>query len=334
MPLVLLGPTATGKSELALRLGERLGGEIVNADALQVYRGFDIGTAKPGPEARRRVPHHLLDILEPHERFSAGAFARLGREAVEGIRERGHLPLVVGGSGLYLRALLEGMSPIPEISERLRSWTLGVAADRGAAELARMLRVLDPALAERLEPADVQRLQRGVAVALGTGRTLSSWQAEPPRVASLPAARLGLTLPRALLYDRIAGRVFEMLAAGWVGEVESLLAAGLDPGLPAFRAIGYRELARYVLGEWGRDEAVEATIRATRRFAKRQLTWFRKEPGIRWFQARDLQAVERQILADLENRREHGEAHDQHPGRFSLPEPQRGAPDDGGADDG
>lgn len=286
--LCLVGPTATGKTALALDLAGPLGGEIVNADALQVYRGLDIGTAKPGPEDRRRAPHHLIDVLEPDEPFSAGEFARRARAAIEEIRARHRLPMLVGGSGLYLRALTEGISPIPAVDPELRPRLRARLASEGPEPLRDELARLDPVTAERLAPGDSQRLVRALEVALGTGRPLSVWIEEKPvGDGGIEAVWIGLTLPRSLLYDRVAVRVEGMLAAGWVDEVRGLLEAGLSPSLPAFQAIGYRELAGHIAGEATLEEATERIVRATRQYAKRQMTWFRRQPGVAWFDADD-----------------------------------------------
>ncbi len=283
--LCLVGPTASGKTGLALDLAGPFCGEIVNADALQVYRGFDIGTAKAGQDERRRVAHHLLDILEPHEPFSAGEFARRARQVIEEIRGRRHRPILVGGSGLYLRALIEGISPIPPVDPELRQRLRGRLEAEGIEALRAELSRLDPATAERLAPADTQRLLRALEVALGTDRPLSAWIDEKPTGGGIDAAWIGLTLPRSLLYDRISIRVGRMLADGWVDEVRRLLAAGLSPSLPAFQAIGYRELAGHIAGEATLEEATERIVRATRQYAKRQMTWFRRQPGVAWFEA-------------------------------------------------
>ncbi len=291
--VAVVGATATGKSALALALAERLsgGGEIVNADALQVYRGFDIGTAKPPAAERRRIPHHLIDILDPHERWSAGEFARRARLAVAAIRERGRVPIVVGGSGLYLRALLAGISRIPAMEGAglaVRAELRRRLAAEGLPALYAELSRLDPATAARLLPGDRQRVLRALEVAAVSGRPLSAWIAEQPfGTQSIAAIRVGLTLPRAILYDRIAGRVARMVAGGWTEEVRGLLRRGLDPGLPAFQAIGYRQLVQHVREDWSLERAIDETVRATRRFAKRQETWFRKEPDVTWFSAED-----------------------------------------------
>ena len=291
--LAIVGATATGKSALALALAERLPAEIVNADALQVYRGFDIGTAKPSAADRARVPHHLIDVLDPHEIYSAGEFARRARQAIAGIRERGRVPIVVGGSGLYLRALFQGISPVPpgdpEVRRRLRERLAAEGLDVLREELARR----DSPTAERLSAGDTQRVLRALEVALVTGRPLSSWIAEQPFGAQgIAGIRVGLTLPRTILYDQIAGRVARMIGAGWREEVAGLLRRGLSPTLPAFQAIGYRQLVRHLEGDGSLDQAVAEIVKETRRFAKRQETWFRKEPDVTWFSAQEL---ERQI---------------------------------------
>ena len=286
MPPVLsvVGPTATGKSALAMALAGPLGGEIVNADALQVYRGFDIGTAKPGAVDRDRVAHHLLDILDPDEPFSAGEFARRAHAVIDEIQGRRHLPILVGGSGLYLRALIEGISPIPNVEPELRDRLRARFEEEGTEALRSELARLDPVTAGRLAPADKQRLLRALEVVLGTGRPLSAWIAEKPvGGGGIDAVWIGLTLPRALLYDRIAVRVERMLASGWVDEVRGLLATGLSPSVPAFQAIGYRELAGHIAGEATLEEATERIVRATRQYAKRQMTWFRRQSEVEWF---------------------------------------------------
>ncbi len=287
--VALVGPTAVGKSALALALAERLDGEIVNADALQVYRGFDIGTAKPSDEERRGVRHHLIDVLEPHERWSAGEFSRRARAAIAEIAAAGRVALVVGGSGLYVRALLDGISDVPRADPAVRRELRRRLEEDGLPALVEELARLDPGTAARLAPGDTQRVLRALEVAASTGRPLSAWIARQPfGERQLPALRIGLTMPRAILYDRIAGRVVRMVELGWVEEVAALLRRGLSPDLPAFQAIGYRQMVRHVLGEWTLETAVAETIQATRRFAKRQLTWFRKERNVTWCEAEGL----------------------------------------------
>ena len=303
--LAIVGATATGKSALAMALAERLSGEIVNADALQAYRGFDIGTAKPSRADRERVPHHLLDILDPHETYSAGKFARRAREAIAEIRERGGVPIVVGGSGLYQRALFAGISPIPPGDPRVRSELRTRLAHEGLDSLHAELARLDPRTAARLSARDSQRVLRALEVALVSGRPLSSWIAEQPfGNQGIAAIRVGLTLPRSILYDQISGRVARMIVAGWKDEVAGLLRRGLSADLPAFQAIGYRQIVRHLEGEASLEQAVAEIVKDTRRFAKRQETWFRKEPDVTWFSA--LEDTERCIAGVLDHAKRWG----------------------------
>ena len=302
--LAILGATATGKSTLAMALAEELRGEIVNADALQVYRGLDIGTAKPSRADRERVPHHLIDIKEPHEAYSAGEFARLARQAIAGIQARGGTAIVVGGSGLYLRALFQGISPIPPGDPEVRRELRVRLESAGLGALRLDLERLDPETAARLPTGDTQRVLRALEVALVSGRPLSSWIAEQPfGYESIAAVRVGLTLPRSILYDQIAGRVARMMAAGWREEVAGLLRQGLTSDLSAFQAIGYRQLVRHLEGDGSLDQAVAEIVRETRRFAKRQETWFRKEPDVTWFSAQELK---RQIPGVLDYAKHRG----------------------------
>lgn len=299
--LVIVGPTATGKTDLALAIAERRPTEIVNADALQVYRGFDIGTAKPSLEERRRVPHHLIDILDADQPFSAGAFAERAREAIAGIEQRGRLAVVVGGSGLYLKALLEGIGELPRSEPAVRRQLEERLEREGLEALWRELEQHDPATAARLPPTDTQRILRALEVLEVSGRPLSHWIAERPfGEHSLPAVEVGLTLPRAVLYDRIASRVERMLDRGWVDEVAALLERWADPGLPAFQAIGYRQLAGHLLEDRPLAEAVEETVVATRRYAKRQLTWFRGDNDIVWFRVDRTRDLAGAVLRELD----------------------------------
>ncbi len=281
--VAILGPTASGKSALALRLAAAVGGEIVSADAFQVYRRFDIGTAKPSAQERSRVPHHLIDILEPHEEYSAGEFARRAAAAVADVRRRGRLPIVVGGSGLYLRALCTGLNPLPAVPPEVRARRRSQLEAEGLPALRRELERRDPVSAARLAPGDAQRTLRALELLDASGVPWSRWLAAAATERTVPSVlRIGLTLPRHLLYDRIGVRLREMVARGWVGEVEELLAGGLSPSLAAFRAIGYRQLGRHVGGETSLREALAQTALETRRYAKRQETWFRSEGGVHW----------------------------------------------------
>lgn len=286
--LVIVGATAVGKSDLASGIARICGGEIVSGDALQVYRGLDIGTAKPSTAERTRIPHHLIDVLDPAERFSAGRFATMARAAIDGIAARGRPAILAGGSGLYLRALLEGIAPLPPPDAAVRARLETRFVEEGLAALRAELADVDPVTASRLGTKDRQRILRALEVALTTGRPLSSWLAETPfGRRTLPARRIGLTLPRAVLYDRIEARVRRMVDAGWLDEVRKLLASGVNPGAPAFQAIGYAQWVRHLAGELGFEEAFRRIVGATRRYAKRQETWFRHEADVEWHDARD-----------------------------------------------
>lgn len=275
--ICLMGPTATGKTELAVALAERLPVEIVSVDSALVYRGMDIGTAKPDPAIRERVPHHLIDIAEPEERYSAGRFQADASAAIEAIQGRGRHPLLVGGTMLYFRALLDGIAPMPPADSAVREALEAELAERGSARLHAELRRVDPASAERIHPNDPQRIQRALEVWRLTGQPITAWQAsgEPwPQ----PTVQIALTpAHRERLHERIVTRFHAMLAAGLVDEVAALRQRpGLHAELPAMRAVGYRQVWRYLDGELGHDDMVEQAVIATRQLAKRQLTWLRR----------------------------------------------------------
>ncbi len=272
--LVVAGPTASGKSALGLEVAERLGGEIVSADAFAVYRGLDIGTDKPGPEARRRIPHHLVDVCDPRERFSAGRFARAAREAIRDIVERGRVPVVVGGTHFYIRALILGLFPQPPTDPEVRL-RLERAWEADPAGLFERLASVDPELARRVGPGDRQRILRGLEVFEVSGSPLTEhWK----RHRREPLYRALIAVPereRGELYARIEARVGIMFSSGLVAEVRRLLASGVPPNVHAFKAIGYREVLAYLRGDMDLDTAVEATKRSSRHLAKRQLSWLR-----------------------------------------------------------
>ncbi len=300
--IAVLGPTATGKSAFAMALAADLAErgltvELISADALQAYRGLSIGTAKPGPRERTRVRHHLIDVIEPHRAFSAGEFARRAALAVEEIEARGALPILVGGSGFYLRALFEGLAPVPPVGADVREALRADLRSRGLCTLFQELRRVDPESAEALDPGDSQRVLRALEVVRATGRPLSEWQRRGTEGRlERRLLKVGLTLPRTVLYDAVEERAGRMLERGWLAEVERLRDSflpehargrgGCSLGeLPAFQAIGYRQLADHLDGNLTLEQALEETVRATRRYAKRQETWFRKEPQVCWIDA-------------------------------------------------
>ena len=298
--LCLLGPTAVGKSALGMELAERLGGEIVCADSAQVYRGLEAATAKPTPGERARVPHHCLDLVGPEATFSAGDFLRAATAAVAAVQGRGRRVILGGGTGFYLRRFFKGLFAAPPREERLRARLRALAERRGVPFLHRFLAAHDPALARSVGGHDRQRLVRFLEVALLTGRPPSALWNEPDTGADrMPVVKVGLTGPRAWLYARIDARVERFYARGLIEEVERLLAGGLDPACHAFQAIGYREAVAVLAGTLTREEAVARTQRRSRQYAKRQLTWFRKEPEVRWLDAADPAGLREAVLAFL-----------------------------------
>jgi tRNA dimethylallyltransferase len=280
--LVIVGPTGSGKSELALRSAEEFHGEVVNCDSLQLYRHLNIGTAKLLPSERRGVPHHLIDILDPDEVFTAGEYARRARPLLSEIAGRGRLPIVVGGTGLYLRALLEGLFPGPARDEALRA-RLAAREARRPGSLHRLLSRFDPPAAQRIHASDVQKLIRAVEVCLLTRRPLSSWFAEgrdPLR--GFRTLKLGLDPPRQALYQRLDMRCERMFAGGLVEEVRRMLSLGFSPTSKSLESHGYRQALQILRGELDPEQALCYACRNTRHYAKRQWTWFRRDPDIVW----------------------------------------------------
>jgi len=280
--LFLMGPTAIGKTALAVRLRERLPLELVSVDSSMVYRGLDIGSGKPGPELLSRAPHWLVDIRDPDQPYSAADFRREARGAIEAIQATGRRPLLVGGTGLYFRALREGLAPLPAADAQIRARLEAEAARTGWQALHRRLGKLDPAAAARIRPADSQRIQRALEVHELTGEALSTLQAR----ACMPACPYPIrTLilecgSRAWLHQRIEQRFHAMLAQGLVEEVGALRDRhGADSALPALRAVGYRQVLGYLNGQYGYQEMIAKTLAATRQLARRQLTWLRREPA-------------------------------------------------------
>ena len=284
MPAVfLLGPTAAGKSALALAIAGRLPCEIVSVDSGQVYRGMDIGTAKPDAATRAAVPHHLIDIRDPDQPYSAGEFRQDALGLLAQIEARGRVPLLVGGTFLYFRALERGLATLPAADPALRLAIEEEAATRGWPALHAELARVDPVAAARIAPADRQRISRGLEVYRLSGRPLSAWQAQAVPVANPPAVRLILAPPsRQALYAAVDARFDAMLAAGLVAEVAALRAAGYDRELPALRAVGYRQVWGHLCGETDYRGMVEAGKTASRHYAKRQLTWLRGDPHGHW----------------------------------------------------
>ena len=282
--LALVGPTASGKSDAAVEVAELLGAEIVSVDSMLVYRGMDVGTAKPGPELRVRVPHHLIDVAEPARPFSVARYQELCREAVAGVRARGHRVLLCGGTVLYLRAVVDDLA-FPGTDPALRESLAAEAERLGAIRVYERLAAIDPVAASKIQPANVRRTVRALEVVELTGRPFSSfaerWERHDP--ARMRAA--GVAIDRDVLAKRIEARVGEMLGAGLLEEVGSLVATGLSGWITASQAIGYAEFARHLAGELTLEEAIAGTVRRTRALARRQSSFLRRDPRIRWFEA-------------------------------------------------
>ncbi len=285
--IVILGPTAVGKTEIALTLAERLGGEIISADSRLFYRGLDIGTAKPTPAELARVPHHLIDVAPPDEVWNLALFQQKVHQAILEINQRTRLPFLVGGTGQYIHAVLEGWQipntqPDPRLRRLLEEW----GAQIGHLALHQRLSVLDPAAAQAIDPSNMRRTVRALEVILSSGRRFSAQQLRQTPLYHV--LQVGLWRPRPELYARIDARIEAMLAAGFVEEVRGLLAQGYASDLPTLSAIGYAEVAQYLQGQISLDEAAMLMKRRTRVFVRRQANWFKEnDPNIRWFRVAD-----------------------------------------------
>lgn len=300
--IVLVGATGTGKSGVALDWARRHPVEIVNADASQVYRGMDIGTATPTPIEQAEVPHHLFSIVEPDDPLDVGRYVMLAEAVIADIATRARLPLFVGGTGLYVKALLYGLAEIPEVPESVRSTVLQELERDGAPALHAALNDVDPDAAERISPNDPQRITRALEVFRHTGTPISEYQQRHGFAgARREALQLGLDVPRELHRERLARRVDEMFAQGFLAEVKALLAAGWPPTLRSFKALGYRAAMDQLAGRSTLAETMERIVSHHARYAKRQRTWFRRMEGLRWFHADDRGEAEEAVAAFVRN---------------------------------
>ena len=297
--VVVLGPTASGKTALSLSLAERFHGEIVNCDSVAMYREFDAGTAKPTASERARAPHHLLDCVAPTSHITAGEYARQARQVLEEIKARGHLAIVVGGTGLYLRALLEGLFPGPQRSEEVRQRLRGTLESRGQAYLHRILRRLDHAAAEKIHANDTPKLIRAIEVCLASRQKMTElWQQHGrDPLHGFRILRLGLDPDRQALYDRINRRAQRMFEAGLVEETQRLLQKYGTAAGP-LSSLGYKQAVQVLRGELTREQALQAARQAHRNYAKRQMTWFHREPEVQWLRGfGDDEQVQREATA-------------------------------------
>jgi tRNA dimethylallyltransferase len=279
-PIIILGPTAAGKTALGIELAKKLGGEIISADSMQVYRGMDIGTAKPTMEERQGIPHHLIDIKDPDESWTVSDFV----ERANGLTGSLAHPIIVGGTGLYLWSLLEGFSfPITPADKELRD----KLEKESLAELYSRLSTVDPGAAKKIHPNDQKRIIRALEVFELTGKPISQLQKTGSRANGLTGEQIiiGLNLPKDTLYERINQRVDSMLEKGLIDEVKGLLAKGYSKALPSFQALGYKEVVEYLDGKWNKEQMIEELKKRTRNFARRQMTWFKRFKNVRWVEA-------------------------------------------------
>ena len=280
--VVVLGPTGSGKTALSLVLAERFHGEIVNCDSIAMYREFEIGTAKPSAVERARVPHHLFDIVDATGHITAGEYARIARETLVEIKSRGHLPIVVGGTGLYLRALLEGLFPGPQRSEELRERLRERAQEKGSAHLHQILRRMDASAAEKIHANDTSKLIRAIEVCLASRQTITEmWKQGRDPLLGFRIVRVGLNPDRPLLYQRINERAKQMFDSGLVEESQHLLEKYGATAWP-LSSLGYKQAVQFLRGDLSCDAAISAAQQAHRNYAKRQMTWFRREPEVIW----------------------------------------------------
>jgi tRNA dimethylallyltransferase len=281
--IVVLGPTGSGKTALSLALAERFSGEIVNCDSVAMYREFEIGTAKPTLEERSSAPHHLFDIIDPTGYMTAGEYARIARNLLREISAREHTPIVVGGTGLYLRALLDGLFPGPQRSEELRE-RLRERAQKSPDHLHRILRRLDPAAAGKIHANDMPKLIRAIEVCLASRQSMTEmWKQGRDPLTGFRIIRIGLNPERPLLYDRLNQRALQMFEVGLLEETRQLLEKYGDAARP-LTSLGYKQAAQFLRGEMTREATIAAVQQAHRNYAKRQLTWFRREPGVQWLE--------------------------------------------------
>ncbi len=281
--IFIVGPTAVGKTRLALLLAQKIDAEIVSADSRQIYKYMDIGTAKPGREDLAQAPHHFIDILYPDEDYNAGRYAKDARKTIKEIVERGKTPLVVGGSGLYIKALIDGIFESPEVDPQVRRKVLRELEEYGAAALYKKLEQVDAAYAAKISDNDSQRITRALEVYLSSGIPLSQWHKQGADKADFNPVMYGLIMERKALYEKIETRADKMLQEGLIAEVENLIEMGYSKDLNALNTVGYKEAIQYLEGVCDYDEMTKLIKQHSRNYAKRQLTWFKKEKRIQWY---------------------------------------------------
>jgi tRNA dimethylallyltransferase len=284
---IVVGPTAVGKTTLSVMLANKLPIEVVSADSRQIYRYLDIGTAKVSEEIRQRIPHYMIDICDPDEYFSAGMYSRISRKVIDEIHQRGKIPVVVGGSGFYISALIDGIFDVEVHDENIRQELKEYEEKNGLEDLYHELQKCDPEYAAKISPTDTQRIFRSLEVYRATGRNLSSWHKQDSEPAKFKPVMFGITMEREDLYNRIDRRVREMFEQGLMDEAQKLIHMGYRPGMNALNTVGYKEIFEYLAGEITSDQMIYLIQRNSRRYAKRQLTWFRKDERIMWHLKQD-----------------------------------------------
>jgi tRNA dimethylallyltransferase len=295
---VICGPTGIGKTSTAIETAEAFGGQIISADSMQIYRHMDIGTAKPTPAERDRITHHLIDIVDPDEPFDAFQFSKAAHDKIFELHSHGTIPFVVGGTGLYIKALIDGLFRAQPVDPAVRKRIKAEAASKGPVLLHRRLKKIDRATAEKIHPNDIYRITRALEIFETTGQTISKHHQDHRfHDLSFRVLKIGLNMDRKALYRRIDRRVDDMIKAGWVEEVKGLLEKGYSADLKSMQAIGYRHIVQYLKGRWLWAETLRTLKRDTRRYAKRQLTWFRADPEIMWKEPKEI----KDILASVKN---------------------------------
>ncbi len=289
--LTIVGSTAVGKTNLSIKIAREISGEIISADSRQIYKYLDIGTAKPTPEQKQMATFHLIDFVHPNDNYSCGQFARDAESKIEEIKERGKVPIICGGTGLYIKALFHPLHALPESNRVIKKKLQTAMETFGVDHFYKKLSSIDPALAKRITPKDKQRIMRGLEVYEITGKPLSALLKKKKKKAKYVPHYIGLNLPRRELYQRINERFTKMINQGLVNEVEMLLDKGFDPASSAMRTIGYKEIVQYFNNELTLEQAIHRAKQRTRNFAKRQITWFNKITGLQWYSPEDLDIV-------------------------------------------
>tara|TARA_Y100001968_G_C19346586_1_gene712374 strand:- start:400 stop:1320 length:921 start_codon:yes stop_codon:yes gene_type:complete len=298
--IVVAGPTASGKSDLAIKLAQTFQGEIICSDSMQIYRNLNIGTSKPTKKEQKLIPHHLIDLIDPNENYSAGKYERDASQIISEIHSRRHTPIIVGGSGLYFRALMYGFSKIPKIPEIIKKKVVNLHIKHGTRYCWEKLEKLDKLSAKDLHPNDTSRILRSLQVFLATGYSIKKFQKDNPfLVARYPCVAVAIEWERNLLYERINKRTLNMLKSGWINEVETLLKYYPKESTP-FQSIGYSEIIQHLSGKLELNQMIQKIQQRTRNYAKRQITWFRKESMIEWFQPGDVPKVFSRVKVFLE----------------------------------